>query len=87
MRFLLKVLALNITAFVIFAIVIELITKDDWEGFAYAIYYIFALGLIIFVNLILTAIAAIQKNVNLKYYFAGLLLSFMFTGLVYIIID
>lgn len=78
MKFLLKLFGINILVFFIYIVLIESLTHDSREGFLFVFLYTFFVGIQVLVNLVLSIIAAIRKNLNLKYYLAGLLLTFVF---------
>jgi hypothetical protein len=87
MKLLLKILGINLLAFLAYATLIEFVTNDDWEGFAQVFYYLFLIGLQILVNLILTARAAILKKPDWKSYLAGLILTLVIAASVFLILD
>lgn len=74
MKSLLKILGINVLAFIAYSLLILFLIKDAIEGMFIAFLSIIFIGLHGLVNLILTTIYVIKKNTIWKHHALGLIL-------------
>jgi len=73
-----KAIAINLCIFLAYAVVLDYATKNDWEGFALIMYFIFCIGLHILINIGFTFWAKTKKKDSYKFYLTGTFTSMFF---------
>lgn len=82
-----KTAGINIIIFLVYALLISVLTEDSWEGFALSMYFILCLTIHLLIILVLTIIAAIKKSLALKPYVFSLVLMLLVSVVVYLVLE